>query len=282
MKDLFSIGEVAKYQKISKQTLIFYDKIGLFCPVYVDPDNGYRYYSASQLDELDTILIMKKIGFSLNDIREHLQNYNIDSSLAAFRQQMEVIDQKIGELRLIRSRVAQRCTQMEQAKKYLDETGGDDGGSMPGPGVTVEEMEEQYILVREIEEPYTLRETSVATKQCFAEAFEKQLPVFFESGVTVPLSKIREGRFTEASHAFLLTEKTEQAEEIRCLPAGRIAGTFHRGDYASIGSSYRRILDYCDANSLEIISDSYEFCINDYITSHDEDEYITRILFYIR
>ena len=31
-KDLFSIGEVAKYQNISKQTLIFYDKIGLFRP----------------------------------------------------------------------------------------------------------------------------------------------------------------------------------------------------------------------------------------------------------
>ena len=32
MKDFFSIGELAGYQKISKQTLIFYDKIGLFKP----------------------------------------------------------------------------------------------------------------------------------------------------------------------------------------------------------------------------------------------------------
>ena len=55
--DLFSIGEVAKYQNISKQTLIFYDKIGLFRPAWVDPDNGDRYYSAKQLDELDAILI---------------------------------------------------------------------------------------------------------------------------------------------------------------------------------------------------------------------------------
>ena len=271
MKDLFSIGEVAKYQKISKQTLIFYDKIGLFCPVYVDPDNGYRYYSASQLDELDTILIMKKIGFSLNDIREHMQNYNIDSSLAAFRQQMEVIDQKIEELRLIRSRVAQRCTQMEQAVRE-EQTAG----------ISEEWMEEQYVLVKEIEEPYTLRETSVATKQCFAEAFEKQLPVFFECGVSVPLPKIREGRFTEASIAFLLMEKTECDAPVRRLPQGRTVSIYHRGDYASIGRSYRKILDYCDANSLEIVSDSYEFCINDYITSHDEDEYITRIMFYIR
>ena len=63
MENLFSIGEVSKYQNISKQTLIFYDKIGLFRPAYVDPQNGYRYYSASQLDDLDAILIMKKIGF---------------------------------------------------------------------------------------------------------------------------------------------------------------------------------------------------------------------------
>ena len=57
MKDLFSIGEVSRYQKISKQTLISYDKVGLFRPAYVDPNNGYRYYSASQIDYLDTILI---------------------------------------------------------------------------------------------------------------------------------------------------------------------------------------------------------------------------------
>ena len=58
MKNMFSIGEVSKCQNISKQTLIFYDKIGLFQPAYVDPNNGYRYYSANQIDYLDTILIM--------------------------------------------------------------------------------------------------------------------------------------------------------------------------------------------------------------------------------
>ncbi|MGI6055273.1 MAG: MerR family DNA-binding transcriptional regulator, partial [Clostridium sp.] len=62
MNQFFSIGELSKLQNISRQTLIYYDKIGLFCPSYVDPDNGYRYYSWSQLDSLDTILIMKKIG----------------------------------------------------------------------------------------------------------------------------------------------------------------------------------------------------------------------------
>ena len=82
MDNFFSIGELSRYQNISKQTLIYYDRIGLFRPAYVDPDNGYRYYSAGQIDYLNTILIMKKMGFSLREIREHMQHYTIDSCRA--------------------------------------------------------------------------------------------------------------------------------------------------------------------------------------------------------
>ncbi len=268
MEDLFSIGELSKYQNISKQTLIFYDKIGLFRPAYVDPDNGYRYYSAKQIDYLDTILIMKKIGFSLAEIREHMQDYTIDSSLTALRRQISVIDRRMDELRLIRSRLLHRCTQMENASVYRT-------GEVP---VQLEQVKEQYILIRPVDPPYTMREISIATKGCFSAAFRQNLPVFFECGVIVPLERIREGRCTEASHAFLPIEQTDQDENILCLPSGTYACVYHVGDYLSIGRSYRRVLEYCDNHNLEILSDSYEFCINDYITSRDENEYITKIM----
>lgn len=271
MENLFSIGEVSKYQKISKQTLIFYDKIGLFHPAYVDPHNGYRYYSASQIDYLDTILIMKKIGFSLSEIKEHMEHYNIDSSLIALRKQLTVIDQQIEELRLIRSRVAHRCDQMEASEKYRrnDNT------------VIEEYLDARHILFREVEEPYSLREISIATKKCFADSFQKHLPIFFQCGVIVPFSRILDGRYTEASFAFLPIEETEKVPNIKKLPAGRCVSIYHVGDYLSIWRSYRKLLDYCKTNSLKIVSDSYEFCINDYITSHDENEYITKIIFYV-
>ncbi|OUP66813.1 hypothetical protein B5F13_01995 [Drancourtella sp. An177] len=272
MNNLFTIGEVSKYQNISKQTLIFYDKIGLFRPAYVDPDNGYRYYSSSQIDYLDTILIMKKIGFSLSEIKEHMQHYTIDSSLLALRKQLTVIDQKIHELRLIRSRVQHRCDQMEAAR-----TCGEKENK-----VIVEKTEEQYILFRAVDKPYTLREISIATKKCFSDSFQKQLPIFFQCGVIVPFDHIREGRFTEATQAFLPIEKTDHVSNIRRLPGGLCASIYHIGDYLSIGHSYERLLDYCSLHSLEILSDSYEFCINDYITSRDENEYITKIMFYVR
>ena len=95
MKNLFSIGELSKLQNISRQTLIFYDKIGLFCPAYTDPNNGYRYYSAKQIDYLDTICIMKKIGFSLEEIKEYMKSYTLDNSIITLRKQLSVLEQQI-------------------------------------------------------------------------------------------------------------------------------------------------------------------------------------------
>ena len=73
MKNLFSIGEVSKQQNISRQALIFYDKIGLFCPAYTDPDNGYRYYSERQLITAGRIAALRALGFGLSETRELLR-----------------------------------------------------------------------------------------------------------------------------------------------------------------------------------------------------------------
>lgn len=271
-ENLFSIGEVARYQNISKQTLIFYDKAGVFRPAWVDPENGYRYYSASQLDYLDTILIMKQIGFSLQEIKAHMQHYDLDSSLAMLRRQLDVIDRKVAELKLVRSRVQNRCDQMEAARAHC----------APGqPGIELEDAPAQDLFCLPVQAPYTLREISIATKQCFARAAAEALPVFFQCGVVVPLEKIRAGRCTEASLAFLPIERGGPAEQVRRLPAGRRACIYHVGDYLSEGQSYQKLLDWCGEHRLRIVSDAYEFCINDYLTTHDESEYITKIAVYV-
>ena len=272
MEELFSIGEVAKYQKISKQTLIFYDKIGLFKPARVDPNNGYRYYSAAQLDYLDTILIMKKIGFSLEEIRLHMQSYTIDTSLAALQGQLQVLDRRIEELQLIRSRLRHRCRQMDAAKGYR----------AASQRVTVEQTPGHYIFYHTVQPPYSPREISIATKRCFADAFQRQLPVFFQCGVAVPKEKAMDGRCTQASLAFLPIEKVAGVKNLRRLPAGLCACIYHVGGYASIGRSYRALLGYCAAQGLAVVSDAYESCINDYITTRDENEYITKIMFYVQ
>ncbi len=271
MKNLFSIGEVSKQQNISRQALIFYDKIGLFRPAYTDPNNGYRYYSAKQLDYLDTICIMKKIGFSLEEIKAHMKSYTIDNSIFALRKQLTAIEGQIEELQMLKSRVEHRCSALEHAVSIRESSAI----------VTVENVNKQYILAHEVPAPYSLEAVSIATKECFVRSFKERLPIFFQSGVIVPYARIRQKRYTEASFVFLPIEKTSNITGVRELPPGRCVCTYHTGDYLSIGSSYERILAYCRKNNLPILSDAYEFAINDYLSTGDENEYITKIMFYI-
>ena len=272
MNDMFSIGELAGYQNISKQTLIFYDKIGLFQTAYVDPNNKYRYYTAKQIDYLDTILIMKEMGFSLGEIQEHMKNYTIDTSMIALRKQLTVLEQQITHLQLVRNRLAHRCAQMENVKAFHERN----------QEVTIKEVTPKYLLYADVELPQSFREISIATKKCFSQALKDELPIFFQTGVIVPYKHILEGRYTEASVAFLPIEKTKKAKNIKSVPKGRAVCIYHCGTYQSVDISYKKLLKFCEEHQLEIISDAYEFCINDYISSGDENEYITEIFFYIR
>lgn len=271
MKNFFSIGELARQQGISRQTLLFYDRIGLFRPAYTDPANGYRYYSIKQLDELDTICIMKRIGLSLEEIGAYLKSYTLDESLLALRRQQAAIERQISELQLVKSRVEQRCAQLEHAAAIRARS----------DRVTVETLAAQHLLVQAVSAPYSLDQVSIATKECFVRSFREGLPIFYQSGAIVPRERILAGHYTEAAFAFVLIERIEHTAGVITLPAGRCVCTYHRGDYRSIGSSYERLLRHCAAHGLRICSDSYEFAINDYLSTGDESEYLTKLVFYL-
>jgi len=65
----FKIGEIADIFDTSIRALRLYDKMDLFKPEYTDIQTGYRYYTADQLQLLNTILVFKGIGIKLIDIK---------------------------------------------------------------------------------------------------------------------------------------------------------------------------------------------------------------------
>jgi DNA-binding transcriptional MerR regulator len=67
MKQLYTIQEVARMLGMSKDTLRYYDKIGLVKPVR--EDNRYRMYTPDQLIDLMNIQIMQYAGFTLEEIK---------------------------------------------------------------------------------------------------------------------------------------------------------------------------------------------------------------------
>lgn len=69
---MFRIGDFSRLARVTIKTLHHYDEAGLLQPSHVDPQSGYRYYTASQLETLQRILLLKDLGFALEQIRELL------------------------------------------------------------------------------------------------------------------------------------------------------------------------------------------------------------------
>ncbi|GAA0181756.1 hypothetical protein SH2C18_42430 [Clostridium sediminicola] len=78
MNNKFSIGEMSKLHNVPIKTLRYYDEIGLFKPIEVNKDNGYRYYSTEQFQQLNTINYLKFLGIPLKEIKSYLEIRNIN------------------------------------------------------------------------------------------------------------------------------------------------------------------------------------------------------------
>ncbi|HEX2946351.1 MAG TPA: MerR family transcriptional regulator [Clostridia bacterium] len=72
------IGEIANMFEISIRALRLYDKMGLLIPGYTDGNSGYRYYTADQVQQLNTILVLKSVGIKLIDIK-HLFDHGMQA-----------------------------------------------------------------------------------------------------------------------------------------------------------------------------------------------------------
>jgi DNA-binding transcriptional MerR regulator len=107
VKKYLTIGEMAKIHCISRQTLIYYDKIGLFKPIYTD-ENSYRYYSLNQIPSLREICFLKSLGINLKNIKNQIQNRNLSNAISLFRRQEKNVNQKIEKLIQMRNAIYNR------------------------------------------------------------------------------------------------------------------------------------------------------------------------------
>lgn len=78
---MFRIGDFSRIARVSARLLRFYDELGLFVPAHADEQTGYRYYAIEQLAQLNRILVLKELGFSLDQVRDILRSNVAPSEL---------------------------------------------------------------------------------------------------------------------------------------------------------------------------------------------------------
>jgi DNA-binding transcriptional MerR regulator len=112
---VFRIGEFSQIARVSGRLLRYYDSIGLLRPQRIDPETGYRYYSAGQLERLNRILALKDLGLSLDQVARMLDDKisaaEIRGMLALKKAELE---RNLAEEAVRLRHIESRLTQIEQ------------------------------------------------------------------------------------------------------------------------------------------------------------------------
>ena len=108
-KTKLKIGEFSQLMQVTVKTLRHYESKGLLMPEQVDEWTGYRYYGLNQMQRMNDIRQMQGLGFSLEEIKELLEDElhtptveQLEAKLEATELQLKLLSQRYDRLVLLR------------------------------------------------------------------------------------------------------------------------------------------------------------------------------------
>src|SRR5689334_15369584 len=125
MNDRMRIGDLTERAGVTQRTIRYYESIGLLPPGERE-GHGQHYYTEETLARLRKIDQLKKLGLSLDEIRDVIDLYFTDPSgvqpkkkvLAMLRQHLADADRKIGALQQFRADLQAHIARFE---RFLEE-----------------------------------------------------------------------------------------------------------------------------------------------------------------
>lgn len=117
-ENYFTAGELASMFGISKQSLLYYDKIHLLSPDFIS-ENGYRHYSITQYLDLEIIVNLRSLDIPINDIQDYLRNRSREKLDEIFRKKDRVCADIIRENERIRNSISVITDKLNEERKEL-------------------------------------------------------------------------------------------------------------------------------------------------------------------
>lgn len=203
MEKFYTIGETAKLANVTTETLRHYDRIGLISPCKTDEWTGYRYYSERELLFLNIVRALRRMDFSLQEIKEILESGDFERIIAFFRRAEQNADEKIAELLDIKERIA-------RARRYYEGKSAE----KPRQGLYTEELLQRVILLSD-----SLTQPMTANLWNYHRHFYAQVGADKkDSFAFVDTAGVYEA--DGQRNMFAICERYEPTDGLRVLPAG--------------------------------------------------------------
>lgn len=260
MKLRFTSGQICNIFGISKQTLFFYDKIGLICPDHKDPGNGYRYYTFAQFDLLYLILSLRETGMPLQQIKQLLSQRTVTTTMTTLQQQVTELDIKITALQTAKSNLQKKLGQTEYLSKLN-----------PHTKFVIKAAANQHLLVMPATYINNKADLNSTLTKLTRHMAENAIPFYWNIGYITQLT----APATES--LFITLDDYIDDPYLQIKPAGSYLYTYHYGSYATLEQTYQQLSNYILNNKLSTQANIYEtYLISDLATA-DENSYLTEL-----
>jgi len=265
-RGLFSVNDFAKFSRTSKDTLLYYDRIGLLSPVSRG-ENNYRYYSHGQLAIVNVIRTFQELGMSLSEIKELKDDRTPEDIFELYARLIEKINKKIEDWVGARKLL---LTLRSSIRHVLDVNEG---------VITVQFLPAEAIILGDINDYSRGRTDYDALFRFYYSMSEKHPELNFNYPVWGFFSaeRIKRGDWTWPDRFYFYNPEGHDKR-----PAALYAIGYTRGGYGQCDELYKRIMAFIEKNGFEICGDAYEEYPLNEICVADHSNYLIRVMVTVR
>ncbi|ATP39021.1 BltR family transcriptional regulator [Solibacillus sp. R5-41] len=265
LRKYFTTGEFAKLCHVKKQTLFHYDEIGLLSPE-IKTEKGYRYYSYHQFDVFNVIELLKEVDMPLKDIKLFLRTKTPAELIELLKGKSLEIERKIQTLNQIQKIIDTKIALTEYALTI-------DFSQIQ----LIEQEQEQLFLsdsILDCSDKEFLKSVSTFVEYLYT----KKLDVGHPIGAIVSKEKILQEDYD--NYSYLYTKIADQAEDVSLYTKqkGLYVVAYHKGSAKNIPKTYKKIMDFIDAQPIILGNFAYEEYVLDEVSVSGEENYVTQIM----
>ncbi|RXM58355.1 MerR family transcriptional regulator [Clostridium tetani] len=261
-------GEFAKFFNIPKKTLFYYNDIGLFCPEIVKK-NGYRYYSYKQLYTFEIILSFKRLGMSLKEIKNYLENRTPETMLELFEKQIDEIDERIKKLQQINMVIRGRIKLLEKAM------------AIPIDQIQVVYCEEELLAISPLLKGSNDKEGHITWHNLFSMPNLQGNMENYIYGHIIKKTKL-EAKDITPNYIFVKLSGNIHTKNVIIKPKGKYIIGYQKGDIYNPKKLYNRLFNFMKEKKMKITGNAYEVILIDDSLSKKDNEHLLQVCIQVK
>ncbi len=263
----FSISDFAKLVGVTRQTLLYYDRIDLFKPIKT-LENGYRVYSRTQINIFSLIYMLGEMGVPLKEIKQIVERISPDTAIEVLKKQQCEVQKKVQKLEMLEGMMALRMEQIALGREILER---------PDPDISITELSaDTPVYLGERIDCSWEAVTDEMLIDFYTRCEARGLPMIFSGGLMKRREMLQLGELTQISQMFCRLRDSRGSNAV--IPRGSYAVAYAKGAYANVGEAYSRILSYIKEARLQIIGNAYEEYLLDELAESHPERFVVRIM----